>query len=796
MAKKTLYFEIFTTSLGALLLEIAYTRIFSFKVFYYFTYLILGLGLLGIGSGGIAVATSERLRRARPERLIPVAAFLGGALVLLSYLVIGPIQLNIADSVTSASEIGKVVLVALLLTSSFFAVGVVLSTILSGEPDNAQRLYGADLIGAALGCTVCVPLVTAVPPPRIVVLAGFVLACAGLRLARPSRPLFVAGAITSLILLGSAVTGIGASDPVVAKGKAYEDYRNGGAILFSKWSPVFRIDVATHPFHPGEEYLVFHDGQPGSGLRKFDGSFERFKYLDHDSRALPFRVLPKKPKVLVIGAAGGHELVASLYFDVGHVTGVELNPVTYSLLTKVFADVTGHLAENPKITLLNGDGRWFLKQTHEKYDLIWFVAPDSYAAMNNATAGAFVLSESYLYTAEMVEDALEHLTDQGVICTQFGELDYVRKPNRTTRYLVTARAAFSEEKIPDFSSHVLVASASGYPPFRDLVIVLGKKPFSDAAIWTFATSARASLDGMVHYLPRGPVDETPVNQVITLPDAELSKFLDGYRYEVTPVRDDAPFFWHFARFRDAIKAPLPSAILDHEDSIAEQITLTFLVVVVVLAALLLLVPLVTIRAAWAEMPHKRWAGAYFAALGLGFMFLEVGLIQKLTLLLGYPTYSLSVTLFALLVFSGLGSLLSTRFGTNRNRILATALGVLGAVVVLTELGLPSIVDACVGRALPIRIGVTVLLIAPIGLCLGTFMPLGLRAVSAISSRPREYVAWAWAVNGFFSVIASVLSTILGMIVGFRVLLLVALVVYFVGVLAMTRVPERRTADAP
>jgi hypothetical protein len=502
-------------------------------------------------------------------------------------------------------------------------------------------------------------------------------------------------------------------------------------------------------------------------------------------------VLPKHPKVLIIGAAGGHEIVASLFFDAGHVTGVELNPVTYSLLTNVFADVTGHLAENPKVTLLNGDGRWFLKQTKEKYDLIWFVAPDSYAAMNTATAGAFVLSESYLYTTEMVKDGLAHLTDQGVICTQFGELDFDRKPNRTTRYLVTARAAFDEMGIPDFQKHVLVASAFGFPPFRDLVIVLGKNPFPPAAVYAFGAHATSSKEGAVHYLPGTPPGPSPVAQVITLPDAELKKFLEDYRYEVTPVRDDAPFFWHFARFRDAMKAPLPfgGAILDHEDSIAEQITLTFLGVVLVLAAALLLLPLVTIRSAWAEMPHKVRAGTYFAALGLGFMFLEVALIQKLTLMLGYPTRSLSVTLFSLLVFSGLGSLLSGVGRSGRNRRLYLALASLTAVVLLIVFALPGIVDAVVGRALPVRILVTILMVAPIGLCLGTFMPLGLRAVAGLSARSREYVAWAWAVNGFFSVIASILSTILGMVFGFRILLLIALVVYAIGVLALASVPE-------
>jgi len=102
-----------------------------------------------------------------------------------------------------------------------------------------------------------------------------------------------------------------------------------------------------------------------------------------------------------------------------------------------------------------------LKSRPERYDLIWFVAPDSYAAMNAATSGAFVLSKRYLYTTEMIVDALEHLTEGGLICSQFGEVDFERKPNRTVRYLVTAREAFRRLGIEDFGRHVLVGTSRG-----------------------------------------------------------------------------------------------------------------------------------------------------------------------------------------------------------------------------------------------------------------------------------------------------------------------------------------------
>jgi len=791
MPRKPFYLEIFTTSLAALLLEIAYTRIFSFKVFYYFTYLIIGVGLLGIGSGGVAVAVSRRLRNADPARLVSWLCFAGGASVLFGYMVIAPTQLNVQKLSSETIELAKLLLVTLLLAVPFLTVGVIISTILSSRPDAANRLYGTDLLGAALGCTLCIPLLNILDPPRTVLLAGLILAIGGFRFAKGSSTLFTVGMLVSAALLLPILVPKLLTDPVVDQSKSLEDFRKAKVIRFSKWNPVFRVDVSDHPFYPGELYLLFHDGQPGSGLRRFDGDFRKFESLRQDPRSLPFEVLPKGPRVLIIGAAGGHEVLASLFFGASHVTGIELNPVTYSLLTKTYADIAGRLHENPRVKLINGDGRWFLKQSKERYDLIWFVAPDSYAAMNAASSGAFVLSESYLYTVEMLRESRAHLTERGIICTQFGELDYDRRPNRTARYLATARKSFDPAGRSDFPAHAMVASADGFPPFLESAVLLSNTPFEPVQVQKFVAQTAKVKGGIVRYVPGQAGDVTVVNRVITLSDPTLESLLARHPYLIDPVHDDSPFFWHFTRFKAAFSGTqrIGNGIMDPEDAVGEQLTLIFLAIVVMLAAFFLLLPLFSLRAVWSLMPHKAYAATYFASLGLGFMFLEVTLIQQLTLLLGFPTYSLSVTLFAILVFSGIGSLLSGRYATGRERSLLLLLGALALIVLAYRAGLPAIIERFVGQPLPFRIALTIALLAPLGLCLGAFMPIGLKAVAELSPYAREYVAWAWAINGFFSVIASVLSTMLAMSIGFQQLLLVALVVYAAGVFALRRLPR-------
>ena len=233
----------------------------------------------------------------------------------------------------------------------------------------------------------------------------------------------------------------------------------------------------------------------------------------------------------------------------------------------------------------------------------------------------------------------------------------------------------------------------------------------------------------------------------------------------------------------------PIEFWDPEGATGERTLLVLLGVAMFLAALFLLLPLAFARGTWSRIPYKTHAALYFAALGLGFLFFEVCLIQKLTLFLGYPTYSLTVTLFGLLVFAGIGSLLSGRYAQRRNRALA---GLLTAVVLLAlfyQLGLPHVVNRFVGASLWLRVSLAVLLLAPLGLCLGAFMPIGLKTLASLTVHQREYVAWGWAVNGFFSVTSSVLATILSMTFGFGFVLLLAAVVYAIGVLALWRVPQ-------
>ena len=792
------YAEIFLVALGVILLEISYTRIFSFKLVYYFTYLIIGVALLGVGAGGVLVATVPALGRRGPAEIIPRCALAAGAATLVGYLVIAVTPLNAFSLVRSLTggdlagvpaELAKLLVVCLLLFAPFLLGGVALAVILAGGGAAVGRLYFADLLGASVGCALSIPLMVLVGPPATVLLAGSALALSGIRLARPPERLVLVAGV--LVLASAAAFGSWLPDPVRDGAKTENAFeRRNPPIIFSRWHPVFRVDVQRSPMEPDDVLMLSHDGMWGSTIRRFDGDPAALAHYEWNARSLPFRVLGPGANVAIVGSAGGNEILASLHFDAAHVTAIELNPVTVSLLTTDLADWSGHLGENPRVTLVNAEGRSYLTRNEQRYDLLWLVAPDSYAAMNAATSGAFVLSESYLYTVEMVAESLRRLGPDGILCVQFGEVDVERKPLRTARYLATVREAYRRLGIGDIRPHLLLVTTKAFElPLS--TILLSPRRFTPEEVARFLAGAgRIPGARVLHAGLRtdaGPI----VDRVLGLPADDLEAWYASQIFDFRPVTDDSPFFWHFVRFRDVLTGRASHG--SWEEATGEQLLLLLLGTATLLAAVFLLVPILVRREVWRAMPAKGRAAIYFACLGLGFMFFEVSLIQHLTLFLGYPTYSLTVTLFSLLVFTGLGSLVGERYGDGRG-VLVRLLGAVVGLALFYQWGMAPIVAALGGASLGLRIAVAVAMLAPLGLCLGGFMPLGLRSVARLSAHGEAYVAWAWAVNGFFSVVASVLATILSMTIGFTWVLAAAAGLYVLGVAAIAPLVAMRPAE--
>jgi hypothetical protein len=790
-ATRGYHLEIALISFSALIMEIADTRIVSFKLFYYYTYLVIGLALLGLGAGAVQVTLSKRLQRASTDSIMLFGSLVTAATIVVSYLIVA--RLGIASlriweygSRASFSSLARLLVICFALFAPFMGIGVMIATLFGRRTDKVPTLYFADLMGAGLACAVAVSLISWIGPPKMNVGAAALLCVVAARIAwRPRRPVAFVGAMVA-VLVGVAVLATAVLPDVKTddiKGRAEQ-------AQVSKWSPIFRVDAIGTPPPPGytvPRTLLLHDGTLGSIIQPWDGkksSLGKFRF-DEDPRSFPFRVLGHDGNdVMIIGAAGGHEILASLYYDSRRVDAIELNPATYDLVTKDYANYDGHLAEQPGVQYVNGDGRSYLARNDHKYDLIWYPAPDSYSATNAATAGAFVLSESYLYTEEAIRDSLQHLSPDGILAAQFGEIDFKDKPNRTTRYVSTVRAALQKMGITDPGAHVLVSTAAGVQS----TVLVKKSPFTPAEIARFAGIDQAVPGTELRYAPGHDVDPR-ITSVLTLPPKELADYYAKSKYDVTPIDDNAPFFWHFARFDSVIrnysKPIVGGTNPDFEDSIGERVLLLELGIAALMAALFLLAPFFVVRRTWRSFPRKGTSALYFAMLGMGFMFFEISLIQRLTLFLGFPTYSLSVTLASLLIFTGIGSLLSGRLRGRIDRLVVWLVPLVAVLALAYLFLLPKLTDALLPSPLGVRIATAFVVLAPLGLCLGLFMPFGLGTISDLDGG-QEYVAWSWAVNGFAAVIASVLTTIIAMSFGFNVVLVLAAVAYMFAIAALWR----------
>lgn len=798
----TYLIEIFAISAAALLLEIAYTRVISFKLYYYYTYLVIGLALLGLGSGAVIVAVSRRLDRIETRPLLARCSIGAAVGVVVGYVAVAVTPLDTIEMWTGGRgtqlvAMGQLLIIALGLYVSFLPVGMCVSALFARRPKEINRLYFSDLAGAALACLVVVPLIATIGPVSIIALAGIMLLGIGLHLADMawrSNAGRIVGIGAGVVAIGLAVV---VAQPELApdiRTEQSKGVRRSSDMDSSEWSALFRVDAQELPGLT----VLYHDGTWGSAIWPWDGDPASLTRFDDDVRSVPFAALGSPPeRMLIIGAAGGHEIEAAIHFGAKQIDAVELNPATADLLRGTYADYTSNLTERPEVNYVVGDGRSYLARSGDEYDLIWFVAPDSYAASNAASSGAFVLSESYLYTREMIEESLAHLSTDGLVVMQFGEVDFENRPNRTARLAATARDAYESSGTGEVDERVAVLTTAeppvfDYPSYNFSTTIMKSSPFTGDELDRIEAQLGVVEGGTARYLPGRAGDPgSPVNEILTLPDEEVDQYISEYPYDIRAISDNRPFFWHFTPFSDAVGALDDSATaFDLEVGIGERVLVVLLALSVLLAAVFLLLPFVLVRDTWKRLPHKANTAPIFAILGLAFIAFEITLIQRFSLVLGYPTYSLTVTLMAILLSTGVGSLVSERWHHVPRRML-TALA-----VAIVALGLfygfvaPSLEDALLSWPLLLKCVVVALLCAPLGFCLGMFMPLSISLVARDESHSREYVAWGWAINGFFSVIGSTLTTMVSMTYGFRAVMTGSVLLYLAVIALLARLSTK------
>ena len=411
------------------------------------------------------------------------------------------------------------------------------------------------------------------------------------------------------------------------------------------------------------------DSAAGTQILKFNGNLEDVSYLQYEMTALGYRLLgtPGQPPpspfhALVIGTGGGRDLLSALVFGATSVDGVEINPIIVNdVMRDKFREYSGGIYDRPNVRVAVEDGRSFVRRSPKQYDIIQASLVDTWAA---TAAGAYALSENSLYTVEAFDDYLDHLTDRGVLSVSRWVFDGLRLISLAQE--AGARRGWNPSDRLAIIQHENVAT-----------FLLKKTPFTPEETQRLAGAAD-DLGFAVIYLPGRPVrtfGDTRDDYVRLLQAPDRHAFYRDYPLDVTPTTDDRPFFFNTTRLRNhSFVAPILRLVRNGRPAPGECRSVGHRRAHRAPGSsgdLLVSDRALHPRPAGGDVRGALGEGwfrslAYFACLGGAFMLIEVALLQRFVLLLGHPVYSLTVTLFSLLLGTGLGSVLESPRGRRRS----------------------------------------------------------------------------------------------------------------------------------
>jgi spermidine synthase len=813
-----------------LMTELALTRIFSVVMYYHFAFLAISIALFGLSASGVYVYVVRKwLDRTATDELLSNQSLVYAATTIVALFCLVRLRVEL---VYSPANLALMLLIYALAALPFFAGGLVVTLAISRLSSRINAVYAADLIGAAGGCLMLIPLLDRLGAPGVVLSAAALSIVAAVLFAPRAKRVRIGsiGAVLLLVPIAGQLSGLAGFDVVDTKG------HKGDRVLFSKWNSFSRIGVyeRTHGdwslsyAYKGErpdtrfmdidsaastpilrlapdlsnagylKYeltgLAYHilgagglglgAGPPAAGPSEADGASARLAEAAEARRRQP--PVPKTFTALVIGPGGGRDLASALVFGASHVDGVEINPIIADdVMRDRFLEFSGGIYTNARVRVAVDDGRSFVRRTPERYDVIQASLVDTWAA---TAAGAYTLTENTLYTVEAFNDYLDHLTDGGILTITRWVADGLR--------LVSLAQAACEPRGWSTAERLAIVRQD-----RVATFLLKKTPFTADEIAQLRSVA-ARLQFEVLYAPdmanasaaNAPATEpqftVPAQHVlldgaatsdyarlILTPDRE--QFYDHYPSDVRPTTDDRPFFFHTTKLEHQFDVAFGRTMLFGNGLSA---LMTLLGISTALVALFVIGPLaVSARDAARPRGWLAWL-VYFGALGAGFMLIEVSVLQRFVLLLGHPVYSLTVTLFSLLLGTGLGAAWSRRFEAGGLRrtgtigILVVACLALAVIVVATP-----VVTWAIPFSRPARMAIAVAVLVPLGVALGIPMPTGLRMLGA---RAPHMIAWAWGINGALSVLGATLAIFIAMNWGFRVTLLAASATYLIGLAAL------------
>jgi predicted membrane-bound spermidine synthase len=747
---------IFLVSFTLIAFQIALSRLLSVLLSYNYVFAVLSLALLGLGVGGM-IAHFSRPRVESQKRDFARWAFLYSVAVPVSILSITQIGYMVHLQI-------KLLIYGILLFIPFLFAGGLLAKVYRRFSFASGRIYGVDLIGAAVGSLGAILLLDILGGLRTHFILGGLAFVGALLLAMGEMKKNKKGVLFFLgLLVLFPIFGINLFDgklmAIPIGGNPTKEIHDAfftfeGRIIETKWSAFGRTDLVEYEHIP-EHMDIYIDGTAGSPMYRFSGNInapdsavDRLK--DEFSGYFPFQHLKKEEKdhALVIGPGGGRDVLLALMGGIQKITAIEINKDLVELVRKYSNFSGGIYTEFSNVKIIVDEGRNFLKRQREKYDLIMLSLP---VTNTSRSLEGYALTESFLFTVESIHDYLDHLTDHGRLVV-VGHNDA-----EILRLLSISLAALDQRGVTPVAAmkQIYVLGSEEYPLF-----VMKKTPFEpEEMLRAYASMVQWGYDQRSSYFPYIG-HEASLNSVLAaLASGRIgpSDFVEMVRergYDISTVSDNRPFFYKF-------ETGMPGSI---------SLVLWFSIL---LCMAMIGVPSIMKkgRPDFAPFRYLMQPLFLFSFLGIGFMVIEISLIQKFGLFLGHPVLSLAVLLFSLLGGAGLGSLWSVRV---RSDELRSGLGrtsfVIACIAVSYAFVLPFLFDRLLGLGLPFRILVSILAVVPLSFFMGFPFPLAIRVLKA--NGMEGSIPWMWGINGVGSVFGSALTLIIAIKLGFTAALLV------------------------
>jgi hypothetical protein len=750
-----------------LMLQIGETRLLSVIAWYYLAFFAISMAMCGMTAGSLFVYFKSQLFS--DELLFEHLSWIAAALAIS---VAGSLISLVSSIVMGGLNSGMSILLWLKLILSilppYFFAGMGVSLALTRSPYPVGQVYGVDLIGAASGCLLALAVLSWMDgcSALIAIAAIAALGAASFRAAlaasRPRQsplrfsniwlfrhPLQVAVLFAALAVLNTAIQPRGIA-PLVVK-----DRLENVAPAAQEWNSFSRIRAETAVIRspslwgpspklpPGEvsERSMAIDGSAGSVMYRFDGDLKKVDFLRYDITNLAYSIR-HSGRAAVIGVGGGRDLLSAYLFGFRDIIGVELNPILVGFLEKEFRDYN-HVADLRGVTIHIDEARSWFARTRQKFNLIEMSLVDTWAATG---AGAFSLSENGLYTVQGWQHFLDALTPDGVFTvSRWYSPNNIRE---TARLLSLAGASLRSRGVADPEKHIFLAGISQLS-----TIIVSNAPFSNDDL-NKLHEVTSTLGFMILAAPDQPATDPVLSGVIKAgTPAALNHIIESTHLDLRPPTDNRPFFFNQLILTDLASLRNAGHGLEgvvHGNLEAAKTIATIIVLSLVLVLSTMIAPsLPSVRQVPASLA---WLGTvYFALIGIGFMFVEISIIQRVSLFLGYPVYGLAIGLFSIILSTGLGSLISERFPLSAPLRLFGWAALLPLFIIFLTIWFPMLVAAFEREEVMMRVTVSLLATVPSGLLMGFGFPTGMRLVNAIDTRPTP---WFWAVNGSAGVLAA------------------------------------------